>query len=321
MLQASNLGMKRLCKALTQLRMKDEAGADLLSGLLQPKPRRRIASMKEVLAHRFFSNEEQKDEKNEKVEAGMTLPPPSTEETPKPSEVNPNDVAMMNLSDPIYPTQERRLQADDDGCNTDETADAIGGETSHQFGQSPYFQEDTKSFFSYPTQDLRPKDADLSYPIQEKRSIFPVKEMRGNIAPESPRSNPFPIDTPGDQSVSSSLLGSNSAHRFDGDCFSTASTKFADNTSGTIEAMKHEVPKQVVATEKKSARRGSGDEEDSEELSQYLSNAEKDAATLQQAESYNSIDSDDESEPGRIIPGSRLRKRAATRKYHDPQLV
>ena len=306
---------KALSKALTHLRMKDEAAADLLSGLLQPKPSRRIASMKEVLAHRFFSNEEQK---HEKVEAGMALPPPSTE--PKPSEVNPNDVAMKNLSDPIYPTQERRLQ-DDDGSNADETADAIGGETSHQFGRSPYFQEDTKSFFSYPTQDLRPKDADLSYPIQEKRSIFPVQEMRGNIAPESPRSNPFPIDTPGDQSVSSSLLGSNSAHRFDGDCFSTASTKFADNTSGTIEAMKHEVPKQVVATEKNSDRRGSGDEEDSEELFQYLSNAEKDAATLQQAESYNSIDSDDESEPGRIIPGSRLRKRAATRKYHDPQLI
>ena len=313
---------KALSKALTQLRMKDEAAADLLSGLLQPKPSRRIASMKEVLAHRFFSNEEQKDEKDEKVEAGMTLSPTSTEETPKPSEVNPNDVAMKNLSDPIYPTQERRLQADDDGSNTDETADAIGGETSHQFGRSPYFQEDTKSFFSYPTQDLRPKDTDLPYPIQEKRSIFPVQEMRGNIAPESPRSNPFPIDTPGDQSVSSSHLGSNLAHRFDGDCFSTASTKFADNTSGTIEAMKHEVPKQVVATEKKYERRDSGDEGDSEQLFQYLSNPEKDAATLQQAESYsNSIDSDDESEPGRIIPGSRLRKRAATRKYHDTQLI
>ena len=313
---------KALSKALTHLRMKDEATADLLSGLLQPKPSRRIASMKEVLAHRFFSNEEQKDEKNEKVEAGMTLPPTSTEETPKPSEINPNDVAMKNLSDPIFPTQERRLQADDDGSNTDETVDAIGGETSHQFGRSPYFQEDTKSFFSYPTQDLRPKDADLSYPIQEKRSIFPVQEMRGNVAHESPRSNPFPFDTPGDQSVSSSLLESNSAHRFDGDCFSTASTKFADNTSGTIEAMKHEVPKQVVATEKKYETRDSGDEGDSEQHFQYLSNAEKDVATLQQAESYsNSIDSDEESEPGRIIPGSRLRKRAATRKYHDPQLI
>ena len=151
--------------------------------------------------------------------------------------------------------------------------------------------------------------------------MFPVQEMRGNIAPESSRSNPFPIDTPGDQSVSSSLLGSNSAHRFDADCFSTASTKFADNTSGTIEAMKHEVPKQVVATEKKSERRDSGDEGETQQLFQYLSNAEEDATTLQQAESYNSIDSDDESEPGRIIPGSRLRKRAATRKYHDPQLI
>lgn len=308
---------KALSKALTQLRMKDEAAADLLSGLLQPKPSRRIASMKELLAHRFFSNEKQKDEK---VEAGMALPPPSTEETPKPSEVNPKDVAMKNLSDTIYPTQERRFQ-DDEGSKTDETADLVGGETSHQFGGSTHFQDDTKSLFSYPTQDLRPKSAGLSYPIQEKRNIFPVQEMRGNIAPESPRSNPSPTDTSGDQSVSSSLLGSTSPYRFDGDCFSTASTKFADNTSGTIETMKCEVPKQVVATENKPQRRDSGDEGDSEQLSQHLSSAETDAATLQRAESYNSIDSDDESEPGRIIPGSRLRKRAATRKYHDPQLI
>ena len=301
---------KVLSKALMHLRMRDEAAADLLSGLLHPKPSHRIASMKEVLAHRFFSYEEKKDEK---VEAGMALPLPSTEETPEPSEDNPNDLAMMNLSDTIYPTQERRFQ-DDDGSKTDETADVLGSETSHMFGGSTHFQEDTKSFCPDPTQDLRPKGADLSYPIQEKQRMFPVQQMRGNIAPET-------IDTPGDQSVSSSLLGSSSAHRFDGDCFSTASTKFADNTSGTIEAMKHEVPKQVVATEKKPERRNSGNEGDSEQLFQYLSNAEKDAATLQQADSYNSIDSDDESEPGRIIPGSRLRKRAATRKYHDPQLI
>ena len=296
---------KALSKALVHLRVKDEAAADLLSGLLHPKPSHRIASMKEVLAHRFFSCEKQKDEK---VEVGMALPLPSTEETPQPSEENPNDLATMNLSDTIYPTQERRFQ-DDDGSKTDVTDDVVGGESSHQFGGSTHFQEDTKSLCPYPTQDLRPKGAELS------DRIFPVQEMRGNIAPESPRSNPFPIDTRGDQSVSSSLLGSSSA------CFSTASTKFADNTSGTIDAMKHEVPKQVVATEKKPERRNSGNEGDSEQLSQYLSNAEKDAATLPQADSYNAINSDDESEPGRIIPGSRLRKRAATRKYHDPQLI
>ena len=46
---------KALSKALMHLRMKDEAAADLLSGLLHPKPSHRIASMKEVLAHQFFS--------------------------------------------------------------------------------------------------------------------------------------------------------------------------------------------------------------------------------------------------------------------------
>lgn len=310
---------KALSKALIHLRMKDETAADLLSGLLHPKPSHRIASMKQVLAHRFFSYEEQKVEK---VDTGMALPPPSTDKTSEPSEVNPNDFAMKNVSDTIYPTQESRLQ-EDGGGKTDEAADVFGGETSHQFGGSTHSQEDTNSFFSYPTQNLRPKGANSSYPIQERRNTFPVQEMRGNTTSESPcsRSSPTGIDTSGDQSVSSLLLGSNSVHRFDGDCFSTASTKFADNTSTNIAAMNHEVPKQVVTTEKKPERRDSGNERNSGQLSQYLSTAENDATTLQHAESYNSIDSDDESEPGRIIPGSRLRKRAATRKYHDPQLI
>ena len=296
---------KALSKALINLRVKDEAAADLLSGLLHPKPSRRIASMAEVLAHRFFSHEEQKGEK-----AGVGT-------------VDGHGFMTKNLSGTTYPTQERRLKA---GVSVDDTKthgniDEVDDEASHEFGGPTLFQEDAESFFSYSTQDLRSKDPNSSYPIQERRSIFPAQEMRTTIAAESPRSNSFRIDISGDQSVSSSLLGSNSAYRFDGDCFSTASTKFADNTSATIEAMKREVPTQVVATEKKLERRDSGNGGGNEQHSQYLLTVTKDANTLHQAESYNSIDSDDESEPGRIIPGSRLRKRTTAQKYNDAQLI
>jgi len=309
---------KALSKALGRLPMKDEAAADLLLGLLQPKPSRRIASMKEVIAHRFFSNEEQNDKKDE---VDMSLPPPSPEETPKLREVDPSVIVAEKLSDTVYLIQGPRLQADDsvDSRKSDDTAKADNEKTRHGMEWSTLHQEDATSFFPYPTQDLRQKGTNLSYPIQERRSNFPVQERRGNAATASSHSTSTPNDATGDhQSVSSSLLDLNSAYRSDGDCFSTASTKFADNTSATIEALKREVPMQV---ETKPQRRSSCNGGENEELSERPATTETGANIALQIESPCApIDSDDESEPGRIVPGSRLRKRAQTQ-YHDPQLI
>jgi len=311
---------KTLGKALAHLRMEDEVAADLLSGLLHPKPSRRIPSMKEVLTHKYFSNEEQKSEKDDV--AGISLPSPSPEQIPEVDEMDPNASMLKNPRDVVYPTQERRLQGDIsiDAYDSDDTVDA-NEEARQDIKGSAHRREDATSFISYPVQDLQSKRAPFSYPLQERRIISSVQEKREITAATSPTSSSLaPKDALGDQqSVSSSILESHSAYRCDGDCFSTASTKFTDNTSATIDrATKPEVPVQVVATEKKSRRRSSGSDGDDKLLSDSPATDGKGVDTLP-IESYSSIDSDNESEPGRIIPGSRLRKRAAAQKYHDPQ--
>ena len=310
---------KTLGKVLAHLRMEDEAAADLLSGLLHPKPSRRIQSMKEVLSHEFFSHDEQKVEKDD-------APPPSPEHTPEINETEPNASMLKNPMDAVYPTQKRRLQGD---CSTDayDSDDTAGDEEeASQDIEGASHHRDNTSFDSYPVQELQSKQATFSYPVQERRNISPVQQQRELAGTSPTRSTCSSIalkDVTGDhESVeSSSPLDFHSAYRVDGDCFSTASTKFADNTSATIDrATKPKVPAQVVATEKKT-RYSFGHDGDDKVLSVTPATDETGVDTSQ-IEAYSSIDSDDESEPGRIIPGSRLRKRAAAaQKYHDPQLV
>ena len=310
---------KALSKILAHLRMEDEAAADLLSGLLHPKPSRRIQSMKEVLSHEFFSFDEQKVEKDDDA------PPPSPEHTPEINETEQNVSTLKNPSDVVYPTQRRRLQGDCsiDACDSDDTV-VDDEEEASQDSEGASHRQDASSFVSYPVQELQSKQATFSYPVQERRSTSPVQDQR-EVAGTSPtRSTCSSIalkDVTGDhESSSSSPLDFHSAYRVDGDCFSTASTKFADNTSATIDrATKPKVPAQVVATKKK-ARYSFGHDGDDKVLSVSPAIDETGVDTSQ-IEAYSSIDSDDESEPGRIIPGSRLRKRAAAQKYHDPQLV
>ena len=303
---------KALSKILAHLRMEDEAAADLLSGLLHPKPSRRIQSMKEVLSHEFFSFEEQKVEKDDDA------PPPSPEHTPEINETEPNASTLKNPKDVVYPTQKRRLQGDCsvDAYDSDDTV--VGDEEASQ-------DIEGASHVSYPVQELQSKRATFSYPVQERRSTPPVQDQRevaGTSPTKSTCSSIALKDVTGDhESASSSPLDFHSAYRVDGDCFSTASTKFADNASATIDrATKPKVPSQVVATEKKT-RYSFGHDGDDKVLPVPPATDDTGVDTSQ-VEAYSSIDSDDESEPGRIIPGSRLRKRAAAaQKYHDPQLV
>lgn len=291
---------KALRRALIGLRVENEAAANLLAGLLHPKPTSRISSMDAVLSHELFAGR-----KEETCAPAPLLPPP--ENTPEvDTNYSEDSTELRNPKDVVY---------------------------------RPYPLKEPKQSTagkSYPTQQRRatsmPKESSCPvlerriYPIQE-RTIYPVQE-RGAISSEEDLSQDdlsedelSSEDDLYDQEPESSSSYEQQQKKCSAevDCLSSASSQFRVNATAEVVRSGHDVPIKVAAAETK-PRRGSGSTT-TEEL-----NGQRDVQTRQRIASFdaspeedydlisarNSVDSDDGSEPGRIIMGSRRKTATVT---------
>jgi len=271
---------KALRKALAGLRVENEAAANLLAGLLHPKPNRRISSMDAVLSHELFAGREE-----EICAPAPPLPPP--ENTP---EVDTNDsedsTELRNPKDVVY---------------------------------RPYPLKEPKQSTagkSYPTQERRatpmPKDFSCPvlerriYPIQE-RTLYPIQERGATSISSEEDSSEDGLS----EDESSSLYGQQRQKQCsaEADSHGSLSSQFRDNASAEVDTSVLKVPTKIDPNETKPMRGGSSDTITEGCRDQNDIQTQQRTASLLEGydlvSACNSVVSDDGSEPGRIIMGSR----------------
>lgn len=324
-----------LARSLDVVRRENAAGADLLSSLLQPNPLERMSSMDSVLSHELFEGADGKDsniltsshtsfatKKDRKGNAPLkeSLNPPTADFVQK--EV-PVKLLRSPVESPYPPIQQRRAKlarrrdgekrATDDVPTFNVKQKKAPVQMLRSSEASPYpiqqmratvatGRKDDKeepplwglansmSFNSskedVPVQRLR-RLARSSYPIQQRR-VLPPPRGDGDVARES-------------------SFG-------DVDCFSTASTKFADNTTAAAtKQLSIRVPAQVVAAGRTQPEPG------------IEAAATDTSASDGHDSSCDAHDSDDSSlgpdRSSRIVPGSRIKKERSPSEAFDLQLV